>query len=62
MNVLKKIEVTDSYLGLDQHIRRCQIEETLFDCSTREYIDTVLGECGCLPLNVNMFNTVTLLL
>ena len=44
--------MTDSYLGLDQNIRGCQNEEPLHSCTTKVYFDTVLEQCGCLPLNM----------
>ena len=34
---LKEIKITDSYLGLDQDVRKCQNEESLFSCTTRQY-------------------------
>ena len=49
LDVLKEIRVTDSYLGLDQEDRGCQNDEPLQNCTTRQYHDTVLEECGCLP-------------
>ena len=52
LDALKEIEVTDSYLGMDQDIRHCQTEESLFSCTTRHYIDTLLGQCGCLPFDI----------
>ena len=48
------IQVSDSYLGLDQDVIKCQNEGSLHDCSTRHYIDTVLRQCGCLPLNLRL--------
>ena len=50
MNVLKEIKVTDSFLGLDADTKGCQNEEPLHNCTTRHYIDSILNECGCLPL------------
>ena len=44
--------VTESYLGLDQEERGCQNEETLDNCTSRQYYDTILEKCGCLPLNI----------
>ena len=52
LNVLKEIEVTDSYLGLDQDVKECQNEEPFQNCTTRHYIDTIFGNCGCLPVNI----------
>ena len=58
LNVLKEIQVTESYLGLDQDIRNCQNEESLFKCGTREYIETFLAECRCLPFNIRQTDKV----
>ena len=52
LNDLKEIMVTESYLGLDQEERGCQNEETLDNCTSRQYYDTILEKCGCLPLNM----------
>ena len=49
---LKEITITESYLGLDQDVRGCQNEESLNDCRTRSYKDTLLKKCGCLPSNI----------
>ena len=35
LNVLKEINVTESYLGLDQVIRYCDEKESLQDCKTK---------------------------
>ena len=58
INVLKEIEVTDSYLGLDLDFRKCQNKEPYYNCTTRTYIDTILSECGCLPFNIRISNKV----
>ena len=55
---LKEVKVVDSYLGMDQDIRDCQIKEPLFNCTTRLYIDTLKQECGCIPLHIKFFNEV----
>ena len=52
MNDLTDIRSTDSYLGLDKEVTECQIEEPLFDCTTRKYVETYLDQCKCLPLNI----------
>ena len=56
LNVVKEIEVTDSYMGLDQDVRGCQNKETYNDCTTKVYIDTVIDTCGCLPFNIMISN------
>ena len=58
LNALKVIEVTESYLGLDEHIKGCQTEESLHDCNTRCYIEKLIEQCGCLPFKIKMSDKV----
>ena len=53
-DVLKEIEVTESYLGLSQKDRGCQNEETLDTCTTRNYRSAALMKCGCIPSNIRL--------
>ena len=48
MSVLKRMRGTDSYLGLPDEEKHCQIE-TFEDCQTRGYVKEVLAQCGCVP-------------
>ena len=61
INNMKELKVTDSFLGLDKDDRKCQNEETLQNCTTKQYLNTMLGECGCLPLNMKLSHQVLLL-
>ena len=56
LNNLKEIMITDSYLGLEQHIRGCQNQEPVFNCTTRNYIEAVIKNCGCLPLIIKLMS------
>ena len=58
LNNLKQIQVTQSYLGLDQEVRKCQNEESLDTCITNQYLDTVQKKCGCLPFQLRLKNQV----
>ena len=58
LNVLKEIEVSDDFLGLDQEQKECQNETTLQECKSKLYIDTLLDKCGCLPLGLRISNEV----
>ena len=58
LNILKDVEVTDSFLGLDESVRQCQNNEPYDNCTTRHYIENVRKNCGCLPLAVNSFEKV----
>ena len=48
MSVLKRMRGTDSFLGLPDEEKNCQIE-TFEDCQTRGYVREVLAQCGCVP-------------
>ena len=52
LDALKEIKVTDSYLGLDENVRGCQNKESLDNCKTKHYIETLLQKCGCLPFSI----------
>ena len=52
LNAIKEIKVTESYLGLDIEDRGCQNEEAVEECTTRQYIETLLHKCACLPLKI----------
>ena len=58
LNILKDVEVTDSFLGLDENVRQCQDIEPYDNCTTRHYIENVRKNCGCLPLSINSFEKV----
>ena len=60
LDALTQIEVTESYLGLDQDVRECQIEESLYNCTTRQYLDTLMEKCGCLPITIRISHEVLL--
>ena len=58
MNTMKEITVTDSYLGLDQGVKKCQNDEPYFNCTNRHYYNSVLKHCGCLPPYIAKSNKV----
>ena len=62
LDSLKEIKVTDSYLGLDQEERGCQNEEAIDNCTSRQYHNTILGKCRCLPLNMRASHKVNILI
>ena len=58
LNVLKEIKVTESYIGLDQEVTKCQSKESFYTCTTRNYIDAIVAQCKCLPLTVRVSDKV----
>ena len=53
LNVLSKIDVTESYLAFNKKTP-CQNEESFDNCTTRHYINTLTEKCGCLPFNIRI--------
>ena len=61
-NVLKEVEVTDSFLGLDKYKTECQDEEPFDNCTTRQYKDSLLRNCDCVPFAIRVSNQVVCLM
>ena len=52
LNILKEIEVTDSFYELDNEDRKCQSykgNDTYDNCTTRYFMEQMMLNCGCLP-------------
>ena len=58
INDIKEIKVSQSYLRLDRDVRNCQNNEQFDNCTTTHYLDTILGECGCLPSYMRLTDNV----
>ena len=56
LNILKEIKVTESFLGMDMDVKKCQDEIPIEECTTRHFIDDLLDQCGCLPLSLTSNN------
>ena len=55
LDILKEIEVTDSFNELDNEIRKCQSfksKETYDNCTTRYFMEEMRLKCGCLPFAI----------
>ena len=53
LNVIKEITVTDSFLSLDKDIRGCQ-EESFDECTARNFKNTLMNKCQCLPFQLGL--------
>ena len=54
LDILKRIEVTDSFLGLDEEVIMCEKGNNTFDnCTTSFYRKQMRRDCGCLPYSIN---------
>ena len=55
LDILKQIEVTDSFYGLENEMRKCQSyksKETYDNCTTRYLMEEMRLKCGCLPFAI----------
>ena len=52
LNILKEINVTESFIGLAKDVRNCQNIETYDECTTRHLLDKMRENCRCLPLSL----------
>ena len=52
LNVVKYIQVTDAFLGMDKDKKECQNEEYLDSCLTRLHMDAIIRECKCVPFSI----------
>ena len=60
LNILKEIEATESFLGLDQNTKKCQNVEPYDECTTRQLSNQIKGKCGCIPLSIGVPDKVKL--
>ena len=55
LNIIKEVDITDSFMGLPLSDRKCQNEENFVDCNTRHQLANILLNCGCLPMSIGSF-------
>ena len=58
LDSLKMIDVTESFLGLDENVIKCQDKVFFDNCTTKYYIETIKKECKCLPVSINTLEKV----
>ena len=54
LNALKEIQATNSYFVLEEKVRKCQNRYPVHNCTADLYIDTILTQCGCVPLKMGL--------
>ena len=55
------INVTSSFFGLSENVRKCQKKELYEKCLLNANADKMIKECGCLPLHLTMEDQVSIL-
>ena len=52
---IKEIQVTESFLALEEKTKKCQTGQSHTDCLTEQYRAALLDSCGCVPANIVAF-------
>ena len=52
---VKEVLVTEDYLGLDEEVRKCQVQEIFEECTTRNYLTAIQEQCNCIPYSLRTF-------
>ena len=59
LNVLKEIQVTNYFLNnIEEEVRKCQNGDTITNCETDYYKNTLLEKCGCIPFRISLSDKV----
>ena len=58
LDSLKMIDVTESFLGIDENVIKCQDKVFFDNCTTKYYIETIKKKCKCLPVSINTLEEV----
>ena len=60
IRMFKELQVTDSFLGLNEIFRGCQEREMYDTCIKNSHVDKIRKSCGCLPLGLKKNKNVIL--
>ena len=62
LDVIKEIRLTESYHELEKDIKGCEdkIDKPFDNSTTKNYINTLVEECRCLPFHIRLSDEVTL--
>ena len=58
IKMFKEVQVTNSFLGIDESVRGCQGREMYEDCIRHSYLDKFRNSCGCLPIGLKINKNV----
>ena len=58
MSDVKKIDVTDAFLRLDEKTTNCQNVEIKGDCKNRIILKAGINICKCIPYSIKQYSTM----
>ena len=59
LNNIKEVSVTDAFVNLDEKTRGCSNDFTFDECTTKLYVNAVIGKCNCLPIKMGISKEVS---
>ena len=54
LNDVKEVVVTNDFMNLEKHVRKCQSVESYSNCTTNALKEKILEDCKCLPLKLGV--------
>ena len=54
---MKKVEVSDAFLGFNLETRKCQNQETFENCQTNIFLRELHEHCKCKPYNLRDYSS-----
>ena len=55
ISAVKEMKVTKDFLKLDENDRKCQNKESHTECTSKQYLDSVMRQCNCTPFALKNF-------
>ena len=53
LNGVQEVTVTDSFVSLDEDIRKCK-EESYDECTFQKYYSALINKCQCMPFQIRL--------
>ena len=58
IKIFMDINVTDSFLGLNENTRGCQEKRNHEKCVSKDYVNKIMKKCGCVPISLSLHEQV----
>ena len=49
---VKEIKVSESFLNLESKVKKCQTQELLEECTSRQFMEKMIEGCNCTPFGL----------
>ena len=55
---LSEVQVTNSFLSLEENVRKCENKYSYNDCLTKNYLNILKKTCKCIPFGIRLSKKV----